>query len=145
MPDFAGDPGWIRTSDLQLRRLLLYPLSYGADIARNRLFMDTNRIIEGDGCVCQKSRKRSASKKDRKPSPVGSALAKKSARMLKAPGSRRDPASRLLLTHSAHAIACLIPAAHSNLARCLRAQNMRVLTVLSGMPTIAAASAIDFS
>jgi hypothetical protein len=26
----AGDPGWIRTSDLQLRRLLLYPLSYGA-------------------------------------------------------------------------------------------------------------------
>jgi hypothetical protein len=25
-----GDPGWIRTSDLQLRRLLLYPLSYGA-------------------------------------------------------------------------------------------------------------------
>ena len=29
-PDFIGDPGWIRTSDLQLRRLLLYPLSYGA-------------------------------------------------------------------------------------------------------------------
>ena len=28
--DFIGDPGWIRTSDLQLRRLLLYPLSYGA-------------------------------------------------------------------------------------------------------------------
>jgi hypothetical protein len=26
----GGDPGWIRTSDLQLRRLLLYPLSYGA-------------------------------------------------------------------------------------------------------------------
>jgi hypothetical protein len=26
----TGDPGWIRTSDLQLRRLLLYPLSYGA-------------------------------------------------------------------------------------------------------------------
>jgi hypothetical protein len=26
----SGDPGWIRTSDLQLRRLLLYPLSYGA-------------------------------------------------------------------------------------------------------------------
>src|SRR5688572_29215180 len=26
----VGDPGWIRTSDLQLRRLLLYPLSYGA-------------------------------------------------------------------------------------------------------------------
>jgi hypothetical protein len=25
-----GDPGRIRTSDLQLRRLLLYPLSYGA-------------------------------------------------------------------------------------------------------------------
>jgi hypothetical protein len=30
MFDFTGDPGWIRTSDLQLRRLLLYPLSYGA-------------------------------------------------------------------------------------------------------------------
>ena len=28
--DRNGDPGWIRTSDLQLRRLLLYPLSYGA-------------------------------------------------------------------------------------------------------------------
>src|ERR1700733_7433553 len=28
--EFIGDPGWIRTSDLQLRRLLLYPLSYGA-------------------------------------------------------------------------------------------------------------------
>ena len=27
---FIGDPGRIRTSDLQLRRLLLYPLSYGA-------------------------------------------------------------------------------------------------------------------
>ena len=26
-----GDPGRIRTCDLQLRRLLLYPLSYGAD------------------------------------------------------------------------------------------------------------------
>ena len=30
MPDFIGDPGRIRTCDLQLRRLLLYPLSYGA-------------------------------------------------------------------------------------------------------------------
>jgi hypothetical protein len=29
-PDFIGDPGRTRTSDLQLRRLLLYPLSYGA-------------------------------------------------------------------------------------------------------------------
>lgn len=29
----CGDPGWIRTTDLQLRRLLLYPLSYGADVA----------------------------------------------------------------------------------------------------------------
>jgi hypothetical protein len=29
----GGDPGWIRTSDLQLRRLLLYPLSYGVDEA----------------------------------------------------------------------------------------------------------------
>ncbi len=28
--EIIGDPGWIRTSDLQLRRLLLYPLSYGA-------------------------------------------------------------------------------------------------------------------
>jgi hypothetical protein len=27
---FIGDPGRIRTCDLQLRRLLLYPLSYGA-------------------------------------------------------------------------------------------------------------------
>jgi hypothetical protein len=27
---FVGDPGRIRTCDLQLRRLLLYPLSYGA-------------------------------------------------------------------------------------------------------------------
>ena len=27
----VGDPAWIRTKDLQLRRLLLYPLSYGAD------------------------------------------------------------------------------------------------------------------
>ena len=26
----GGDPGRIRTCDLQLRRLLLYPLSYGA-------------------------------------------------------------------------------------------------------------------
>jgi hypothetical protein len=30
--DIIGDPGWIRTSDLQLRRLLLYPLSYGATL-----------------------------------------------------------------------------------------------------------------
>jgi hypothetical protein len=28
--DGVGDPGRIRTCDLQLRRLLLYPLSYGA-------------------------------------------------------------------------------------------------------------------
>jgi hypothetical protein len=28
--DGDGDPGRIRTCDLQLRRLLLYPLSYGA-------------------------------------------------------------------------------------------------------------------
>ncbi len=26
----AGDPGWIRTIDLPLRRRPLYPLSYGA-------------------------------------------------------------------------------------------------------------------
>jgi hypothetical protein len=25
VPDFIGDPGWIRTSDPQLRRLMLYP------------------------------------------------------------------------------------------------------------------------
>ena len=31
-----GDPAWIRTRDLQLRRLLLYPLSYGADRADAR-------------------------------------------------------------------------------------------------------------
>jgi hypothetical protein len=29
MPLFAGTPGWIRTSGFQLRRLTLYPLSYG--------------------------------------------------------------------------------------------------------------------
>ena len=28
--EIIGDPGRIRTCDLQLRRLLLYPLSYGA-------------------------------------------------------------------------------------------------------------------
>jgi hypothetical protein len=28
----GGDPGRIRTCDLQLRRLLLYPLSYGAPV-----------------------------------------------------------------------------------------------------------------
>jgi hypothetical protein len=32
--EIVGDPGWIRTSDLQLRRLLLYPLSYGAATGR---------------------------------------------------------------------------------------------------------------
>jgi hypothetical protein len=26
---FSGTPGWIRTSGFQLRRLTLYPLSYG--------------------------------------------------------------------------------------------------------------------
>lgn len=30
--DFAGDPGWIRTIDLPLRRRPLYPLSYEAPI-----------------------------------------------------------------------------------------------------------------
>jgi hypothetical protein len=30
-PYLSGDPGRTRTSDLQLRRLLLYPLSYGAN------------------------------------------------------------------------------------------------------------------
>ena len=30
VPEIIGDPGRIRTCDLQLRRLLLYPLSYGA-------------------------------------------------------------------------------------------------------------------
>ena len=29
----AGDPGWIRTIDLPLRRRPLYPLSYGAVVA----------------------------------------------------------------------------------------------------------------
>jgi hypothetical protein len=32
----VGDPGRIRTCDLQLRRLLLYPLSYGA--ARPKIY-----------------------------------------------------------------------------------------------------------
>ena len=31
----SGDPGWIRTIDLPLRRRPLYPLSYGAPIGRN--------------------------------------------------------------------------------------------------------------
>jgi hypothetical protein len=31
----SGDPAWIRTRDLQLRRLLLYPLSYGAGLTRS--------------------------------------------------------------------------------------------------------------
>jgi hypothetical protein len=30
MHEHCGDPGWIRTIDLPLRRRLLYPLSYGA-------------------------------------------------------------------------------------------------------------------
>jgi hypothetical protein len=33
----VGDPGRIRTCDLQLRRLLLYPLSYGAVFCFNDL------------------------------------------------------------------------------------------------------------
>jgi hypothetical protein len=36
-PDLIGDPAWIRTRDLQLRRLLLYPLSYGAVSKINHL------------------------------------------------------------------------------------------------------------
>ncbi len=32
-----GDPGRIRTCDLQLRRLLLYPLSYGAFTGFSRI------------------------------------------------------------------------------------------------------------
>src|SRR5215467_7082482 len=34
--DEGGDPGRIRTCDLQLRRLLLYPLSYGAPCRLSR-------------------------------------------------------------------------------------------------------------
>jgi hypothetical protein len=50
----AGDPGRIRTSDLQLRRLLLYPLSYGAvahfdadalDITAHRLRQSLGRAL----------------------------------------------------------------------------------------------------
>src|SRR3984957_7252346 len=46
-PDFIGDPGWIRTSDLQLRRLLLYPLSYGATRPPNiyRILRRNARLI----------------------------------------------------------------------------------------------------
>ncbi len=29
IPFFDGTPGWVRTSGFQLRRLTLYPLSYG--------------------------------------------------------------------------------------------------------------------
>jgi hypothetical protein len=35
-----GDPGRTRTSDLQLRRLLLYPLSYGAVARIDALALD---------------------------------------------------------------------------------------------------------
>jgi hypothetical protein len=36
---FIGDPGRIRTCDLQLRRLLLYPLSYGAESSTPSAFL----------------------------------------------------------------------------------------------------------
>jgi hypothetical protein len=47
VPYFNGDPGWIRTSDLQLRRLLLYPLSYGATRRLNiyRILRRNARLI----------------------------------------------------------------------------------------------------
>ena len=31
---FIGTPGWIRTSGFQLRRLTLYPLSYGRMVVK---------------------------------------------------------------------------------------------------------------
>ena len=45
--DFIGDPGRIRTCDLQLRRLLLYPLSYGATqaVSLYRVGLDNARQI----------------------------------------------------------------------------------------------------
>ena len=45
----SGDPGWIRTSDLQLRRLLLYPLSYGAV----RLRRGDTLTVSSEGLVKQ--------------------------------------------------------------------------------------------
>src|SRR5580704_18446608 len=41
----VGDPGWIRTSDLQLRRLLLYPLSYGAVCANHTINLSSQRRV----------------------------------------------------------------------------------------------------
>ncbi len=45
-----GDPGRIRTCDLQLRRLLLYPLSYGAketDLFRSSLYIESKPKTPG--------------------------------------------------------------------------------------------------
>ena len=44
-PFCCGDPGRIRTCDLQLRRLLLYPLSYGA--ATQSLYLRTGATASG--------------------------------------------------------------------------------------------------
>jgi hypothetical protein len=41
----SGDPGRIRTCDLQLRRLLLYPLSYGAVTLKTKRIQPILRII----------------------------------------------------------------------------------------------------
>ena len=40
----CGDPDTIRTCDPQLRRLLLYPLSYGADHFRKYKIVKVNTI-----------------------------------------------------------------------------------------------------
>jgi hypothetical protein len=42
----SGDPGRTRTSDLQLRRLLLYPLSYGASSSARAIRFAAVRKME---------------------------------------------------------------------------------------------------
>jgi hypothetical protein len=37
---FYGTPGWVRTSGFQLRRLALYPLSYGRNVRQDLIFID---------------------------------------------------------------------------------------------------------
>ncbi len=44
---FGGAPGRIRTCDFQLRRLTLYPLSYGRDLGLS--IREMGRIIKDEG------------------------------------------------------------------------------------------------
>ncbi len=43
--DFYGDPDTIRTCDPQLRRLLLYPLSYGAKFKCETIDANSNSAL----------------------------------------------------------------------------------------------------